>query len=165
MKIAPMQGPATVEEVMERIASIDLTMVKQKLADAEEGQGWDEEYTNHVETRYRRFLCMLFMHPDGSVVPTKEIDLFWHQHILDTRAYADDCARVFGYFVHHFPYFGMRDEQDARDLLASFENTKRIYLNLFGEEYCVEFGGQAKNSSKCHKCKSGCGGVQCHKCR
>ena len=44
-----------VEEAMNLINSIDLTMVKKKLMD-EEGQGWDEEYSNYVEQRYKRYL-------------------------------------------------------------------------------------------------------------
>lgn len=112
-----------VQSVMAEIGAIDLCMVKRKLMDKEEGQGWTQEYVDFVEKRYRRYLCMIRIDPNGSAVPTKEIDLFWHQHILDTRAYANDCETIFGYFLHHFPYFGMRGEEDALNLTKSFEET------------------------------------------
>src|SRR5688572_10626666 len=102
--LAPCQArpQPTADSVMSMMESIDLSMVRLKLLDEEEGPGWSEGRTSSVEERYRRYLCMLFLDPEGSIVPTKDIDLFWHQHILDTRAYARDCERVFGYFVHHF---------------------------------------------------------------
>lgn len=153
------------------IESMDLTMVKRKLMDEEEGQGWTADYADHVEKRYQRYLCMLYLFPGVSVVPTKDIDLFWHQHILDTRAYAADCSKAFGYFVHHFPYFGMRGDDDAQDLLDSFEETKTIYAELFGEEYCVADRTMDAStchkcsSSTCHKCASGCSGIKCTTCK
>ena len=159
----PVVSTKDIEAAMSLINSLDLTMVKKKLMDEEEGQGWDEEYTNYVELRYKRYLCMLMLNEKGSIVPTKNIDIFWHQHILDTRAYAKDCQTIMGKFIHHFPYFGMRSEQDAQDLLDSFEETKIFYSTLFGEDYSKEFNDE-NTSSHCHrgttyctKCYSGCG--------
>ncbi|HEY4498547.1 MAG TPA: glycine-rich domain-containing protein-like [Candidatus Paceibacterota bacterium] len=154
-------------EGMDKIRSIDLSMVKLKLMDKEEGQGWDQEYADYVETRYRRYLCMVYVSRHGANVPTRDIDLFWHQHILDTRAYADDCQHVFGEFIHHFPYFGMRSEADAKNLLASFEETKALHLDLFGEPYCDD--DCTTDASKCHKCGGGkctrCGHGKCVTCK
>lgn len=151
---------------MEAVNSIDLTMVKLKLMDEEEGLGWTEAYADFVEGRYRRYLCMVFMRRDGANVPTKDIDQFWHQHILATKAYAEDCHRVFGEFIHHFPYFGMRGDADAKALVNSFERTKELHIELFGEPYTGEFLDKA---GKCHKCGGGsctrCGHGQCVTCK
>lgn len=168
LALASVRSLPSFENVVSLIDTIDLSMVKQKLMDEEEGQGWNQEYAAFVEVRYRRYLCMLCMNPHESLVPTKDIDLFWHQHILDTRAYFNDCLRVFGFFVHHFPYFGMRGEEDAKDLSLSFENTKAYYKSLFGEEYgATDESNTASSCHKgpgsCHKCKSGCG-MSCKKC-
>ena len=158
------------EEAMRRVDQIDLSMVKLKLMDEEEGQGWDQAFVDHVEKRYRRYLTMIIVTPDGSPVPTQDIDLFWHQHILDTRAYAKDCDEVIGYFVHHFPYFGMRGDEDAQNLQDAFEETKLIYSSLFGENYTTpdDSGAEAstchKGPNNCHKCKSGCG-MKCTQCK
>ncbi|HEX9965510.1 MAG TPA: glycine-rich domain-containing protein-like [Allosphingosinicella sp.] len=167
---APSSKTEHIEFAMEAIASIDLTMVKKKLMDPEEGQGWSQEHTEWVEQRYRRYLCMLYLSRRGSVVPTRDIDLFWHQHILDTRGYADDCDRVFGEFIHHFPYFGMRGDDDARALESSFDRTKAIYASLFGEDYAVARTATSnqvgkchdEDTSTCHKCSSD--SPTCHKC-
>jgi len=146
------------KEALDKINSIDLTMVKMKLMDEEEGQGWTKDYCDHVEGLYRRYLCLLYLDFDAPHVPTIDIDLFWHQHILDTRAYAKDCKKVFGQFLHHFPYFGMRGEEDAKNLSNAFEETKKIYFDLFNEEYCDDQSGCKKCS-----CSSKCGPSKCSK--
>src|SRR5262245_45921098 len=149
VKASVANPPLSLSDAMRLVESVDLSMVKLKIMDKEEGQGWDQAYADHVESRYRRYLCMILMSGGrGSVVPTKEIDLFWHQHILDTRAYASDCQQVFGRFLHHFPYFGMRGDDDAKNLENAFEDTKRTYARLFGEEY------SHSDATRCHKCDS-----------
>ncbi len=162
------------DDAMELINTIDLSMVKMKLMDKEEGEGWDDEFASFAEKRYRRFLCLQILYPEKSIVPTKDIDTFWHQHILDTRAYANDCERVFGEFLHHFPYFGMRDEEDAQDLLDSFEESKIIYTRHFNEDLSMAYTGSDlsachKGTSVCHKCAnnpSGCKDtISCKRCK
>ena len=171
LALVPQSPSFTVQNVMTLLDDVDLTMIKRKLTDKYEGHGWTQEYVDAVEILYRRYLCMLFMNPKGSIVPTRDIDLFWHQHILDTRAYACDCQRVFGYFVHHFPYFGMRDEEDAKDLLSSFEGTKCYYKSLFGMDYVTENEGSESSSchkgpGNCHKCSSQCSRpIECKQCK
>ncbi len=70
----------------------------------------------------------------SGLVPTKDVDEFWHQHIMDTRAYAQDCEEALGHFLHHFPYMGMRGEEDARQLETAFRRTERLHREAFGEE-------------------------------
>lgn len=36
-------------------------------------------------------------------------------------------------FLDHFPYFGMRSEQDAQDLEDAYADTLRRYEDAFGE--------------------------------
>ncbi len=54
-------------------------------------------------------------------------------HILDTRKYAADCETTFGYFLHHFPYLGLRGEEDAQALQAAFLEMQRLTVEEFGE--------------------------------
>ena len=134
-----------VEKVKSLIGSIDLDMVKKKLMDRRLEYGWTQTYCNEIEELYREFLCMVYFFPEKPIVPTKEIDMFWHNHILDTRAYAEDCQKVFGKFIHHYPYSGMKDEADARRQDENFEETKRIYHDLFGKIY-------DSIAAKCRQC-------------
>ena len=117
------------------IAEIDLEMVKVKMANSDEGVGWTVVQCKDAEVEYKRFLalCRKFPHPTYSIVPNKIMDMMWHYHILDTRAYCRDCDKVFGGYFHHFPYFGMRGEEDASNLRSAFNKTKRLYEATFGE--------------------------------
>jgi hypothetical protein len=49
------------------------------------------------------FLYLMYLYPEQPIIPTREIDIVWHFHILDTRKYAFDCKILFGYFLHHRP--------------------------------------------------------------
>jgi hypothetical protein len=139
-----------------RVAALDLSMVKMKLQDPEEGKGWTAEQCDEAEVEYKRFLTLNLLHP-RSIVPTTTMDTFWHYHILDTRAYHRDSEAIFGGYFHHFPYFGMRGEEDAQDLDQSFQNTMRLYAEAFGEAIVSDLSGSCKRDcqSRCwHACKS-----------
>ena len=137
------------------IAEIDLEMVKMKMSSSEdeESAGWSKAQCEDGEIEYKRYLtlCRKFPHPDYSVVPNKIMDTMWHYHILDTRAYVSDSERVFGGYFHHFPYFGLRGEDDKEQLKSSFQQTKSYYEKTFGEP--MARGG----ASDCwHDCENRC---------
>lgn len=133
-----------------KIAGIDLEMVKMKLRKPEEGENWTPEQCDSAEIEYKRYLhlCMVF---GKGIVPNKIMDKMWHYHILDTRAYHNDCEKVFGHYLHHFPYFGMRGEQDEKDLHNSFLKTKELYLQTFGEEISRD-----EHTDCWHDCENRC---------
>jgi hypothetical protein len=119
-------------EMIAAIQALDLDPIKLKLMNPEEGHGWSREYADSVEVGYKRFLTLSVTHPEETLAPGKDVDRFWHGHILDTLKYAEDCQKVFGYFLHHFPYFGMRGAEDAANLAAAAERTKKLYHEEFG---------------------------------
>jgi hypothetical protein len=141
---------------MDDINAMDFKMIKLKLQDKEEGQGWTIKQCNEAEKEYKRFLALKRTYPDKDIVPHKVLDHFWHQHILDTEKYAEDCELVFGRFLHHFPYFGMNGDQDAQNLTDAFEETKVLYKMHFGEDYV----GFAKRC-KAPKCRTQCKPMKC----
>ena len=116
-----------------RIQDFDLTRIMWKIGDPGEGNGFTPQRLAQAEMDYRRFLHLHLKYPDIEIVPTKLIDEVWHQHILDTRAYAKDCQDIFGDFLHHYPYFGMYGEKDQANLQKCFERTQQIWMNCFGE--------------------------------
>jgi len=115
-----------------RIEALDLTMVKIKLQDSDEGAGWSAVYCERVDVEYRRYLFLTGTYPELPIVPSKIVDKFWHGHILDTQAYAPDCESAFGYFLHHYPYFGMRGPDDAAALGDAYDSTLELYELHFG---------------------------------
>lgn len=139
--------------MIQQIENLDLKMVKMKLMDAEEGQGWSKEQCDIAEKEYKRFLHLVHTHQNA--VPTKAMDIFWHQHILDTRAYMQDSKLIFGEYLHHFPYFGMFGEEDNNNLINAFEQTKIRYKDAFGEELDRN-NGLSSEYNKCHTCNGKC---------
>lgn len=126
---------ATDDSFMQGIANLDFTMVKRKLMDADAGEGWSQAYCDRVCEEYKRFLALKREAPEFTqIVPSSSIDTFWHYHILDTRKYAADCHAVFGFFLHHYPYYGMRGGDDVGDLQISWVNTRAAYFRRFVEE-------------------------------
>jgi hypothetical protein len=129
-----LEAPVAARSAAEAVARLDLAPIRYKLMFREDGERWSRSKTERVERLYRCFLQLVAKNPDRAVVPTKEVDEFWHAHILDTRKYADDCDEMFGYFLHHFPYFGMRDDADRTALNEAFEETVKLYRAEFGED-------------------------------
>lgn len=68
----------------------------------------------------------------------------WHHHILDTHAYAPDCQSVFGHFLHHFPYWGMRGEEDKAELYSAYAATLQLYEQHFGAPESEIWEGPAR---------------------
>ena len=126
------QSSKPIEQVVAAIQALDLAPIKFKLMDPQEGEGWSRETVDRLEIEYKRFLTLLVKYPDAVIAPTKEVDAFWHGHILDTMKYAEDCERVFGYFLHHFPYFGMRSQDDAAALAAAADTMQELSAREFG---------------------------------
>ena len=115
------------------VEQLDFTRLKHKLMNNDEGEPWSFEQCENGEREYKRFLTIIKLNPQKEIVPTKQMDKFWHSHILDTQAYQRDCMQVFGYFVHHFPYFGINGDEDRANLKREFEVSKTLYHNTFGE--------------------------------
>ncbi len=112
---------------------LDLEPIKYLLIKGEAGPGWSAEKAEMLETWYRRFLYLVRVHPDKTLVPSKDIDTFWHTHILDSKKYMADCENLFGRYFHHFPYFGLRGEADRRNMQDAFDETDALFLETFGE--------------------------------
>lgn len=138
------------KQVDPAIANLDLEMVKMKLREPEEGENWTHEQCDSAELEYKRYLQLCKKYGKG-IVPNKIMDTFWHYHILDTRAYHTDCNTIFGHYLHHFPYFGMRGEQDALDLKNAFLQTKEKYRDTFGEEIARD-----SHTDCWHDCENRC---------
>ncbi|MHC2071115.1 glycine-rich domain-containing protein [Bremerella sp. T1] len=96
----------------QRVKDLNLECIAFKVAYDE---GWSLDKVDRAEFYYRCFLQAILDHPDNRLAPTMEIDHFWHHHILDTQKYMEDCDHVLGYYLHHFPYSGIRSDQDDHE--------------------------------------------------
>lgn len=145
--------------LLTKLEALDLDPIKVKLMDAEEGYGWTREQADTAANAYKQLLFINAKYDGNSIVPTKLVDNVWHQHILDTRKYAEDSQELFGRFLHHFPYFGLRGEEDAADLKASFAETQDLFVQNFGSLQLSGFDEKKDSGStgRCHWfCNSDC---------
>jgi hypothetical protein len=116
---------------------------------------WTLEKARSVEVWYRRFLFLSYKYPEKQLVPTKEIDVFWHTHILHTQKYMEDCQSLFGYYFHHEP-----DEIEDNILLKECKSnllreTESLFMQHFGES---PFRNGSSGNAPCSSCGSRCGG-------
>ena len=147
-------APMTMDEALAHLdRHLDLTNVRMKLADPEEGKGYGFERLDLMEAEYRKFLALHLAYPDADIVPCELVDEIWHQHILDTAAYRDDCEAIFGRFLDHFPYFGMRGDDDAQALSDAYADTIERYRENFGEPPAETWISAEATSCKRTACK------------
>lgn len=92
---------------------------------------WTPSDANHCLRLYKNFLLLSKKHFPEPLVPTREIDEFWHNHILYTQHYSQDCLRIFGRYLHHQP---ASPDEDAEKLVREYIKTKQLYLEEFNEE-------------------------------
>lgn len=169
--------PISLEEFKSRLNKLDLDPIITKLMDNEEGEGWTLEYADDRCADYKRFLLLSFMFPSHDFVPTHDIDCVWHRHVMDTEKYNSDCEMLFsvwyqklfvnivrpflkplgirinaGLFFDHFPYFGMRGDEDRTNLTKGYIMTQEYFDTYFGVSIIPTDASKCIKS--CHWCKS-----------
>ena len=113
------------------VSALDFRRLRYKYTATSDAE-FTEKQWDFSELEYRRFLELKKMYPATSFVPSQLVDKIWHAHILDTRAYREDCLAVFGKFIDHYPYFGIFGEDDQENLQATFKETISFYEKHFG---------------------------------
>lgn len=124
------------EEVRGYIDELDLSYIIEAMCAAHYPlPRWTLSDAEHCCQLYKNFLFLLKKHLPVSLVPTREIDEFWHNHILYTKNYSRDCERIFGHYLHHEP---ASPTENAEELVSNFQLTKQLYLQEFGQPLVLE---------------------------
>lgn len=141
-------------EINPLVMALNFKKLKWKLTKSSEAT-WSTFLCDFAELEYKKFLTLKMLYPKVSLVPSKLVDKFWHEHILDTKSYATDCDKLFGHFIHHYPYFGIYGGEDQQALQASFESTIELYETHFGKYPTDElYGTNGNEAARCedHAC-------------
>ncbi len=124
-------------------------------------QLWSDVYALQVKEELDNFLILKTV--DDDISPSDDIDLLWHQLILDTRGYREYCNNLCHQFIDHYPQGA--ENQNARKI--RLKKTFDLYKNLFEKEppidiwgiseccICFEFNVE-KIQTKCCKNKNIC---------
>ena len=102
------------------------------------GPRYDEGYFLHDGVkRYENFLRL--MRSGEFLVPTYQIDLFWHTHILASAStYAADTRRLCGFELPHDD--SVNDRAEGSKLNRQYEVTQKLWAEAYGERYAVPGG-------------------------
>src|SRR5882757_2225494 len=91
--------------------------------------GWRREYAERVLGEYRRYVYLACT-ADHVVVPSDQVDMAWHQHLLDTEQYwGVFCESVLNRPLHHRPNKGGLAGQAVHQAL--YDHTLRTYAETF----------------------------------
>jgi hypothetical protein len=83
---------------------------------------------DHMKLRYVKFMNL--MRTQGNmIVPTVDIDLFWHTHQLSSNRYEEWCIMNVGRAINH------DDTVDAPELTNGLEHTKQLWADTYREDY------------------------------
>jgi uncharacterized protein DUF1399 len=117
---------------------------------------WSEEKRRRALDRYGKFLRLAAKYPDTRLAPCRDIDEFWHLHMLHPVAYARDCDRLFGGLLDHDGGFGKAPEEEPV-LIGVWTETARLFELEFGEQYREPDEGVESGATNCwHDCQSRC---------
>ncbi|PST95678.1 hypothetical protein C9I87_08470 [Photobacterium iliopiscarium] len=123
----------------------------QKLVESN-SEKWNFSRANKAVLDYQRYMAVTKALGGVQLVPNGDIDEIWHMHILDTRAYMQDCNTLFGEYLHHYPYFGMLGKENKQRWIDVQAQSEKLWLRLFDEALY-------SNDSIAQKCPQVC---PCH---
>lgn len=142
---------SAIEAISKRVEDLDFTPHGYKL---QTEYNWSIEKVNEAIVLYKEWLVLQCLYEHLSFAPSEFIDEFWHVHILDTRKYLSDCLHIKGEFIHHYPYFGLTEQENEKVLESGYGLTKKLYKHHFAR---TNLGCQGDLSASCG-CRSGNGG-------
>ncbi|MBT3729041.1 hypothetical protein HOB94_07680 [bacterium] len=134
-----------------------------------------------AEYRHHLLLCSInkIILGDDFIVPTKNADPIWHQHILDTHNYTNFCRELLGRYLHHDPNLiegsdaFNRAVEHTRTIHQSSTVTDSFVLTMYStiiadadvdsSQTDVTAGEASVSSiaSDAVSCGAGCGGAGC----
>jgi hypothetical protein len=130
-----MTGAVSLHEAKSYLQTLNLTYIIEAMCAASYPlPRWAREDAERCCQLYKNFLYLQKKHFPQPLVPTREIDEFWHNHILYTKQYTHDCEHIFGHYLHHVP---ASPSEDMQALVDDFLQTKQWYLEEFGEPLII----------------------------
>ena len=137
---------------MTSLISVDLFAAAKKSPSFPED--WSDDQIRHELSRYEKFLLLAQRHPGQPLAPTKNIDEMWHMHMMNPRAYYNDCQRLFGDILDHDGGFGSNADE-LPVLQRTFDKTAELWKKEFSEPY-VSKSEDPRMTSCWHDCQSRC---------
>jgi hypothetical protein len=98
----------------------------------------DDQFLTEAMTKYHKFL-QLMPEMKMPIIPTFQVDLMWHTHILiSTTYYHAGCVKIRGEKFDHDDSFDDRTPGAVLD--QAFHEAIRLWKNQYGEDYVCTLG-------------------------
>lgn len=137
-------------------APVSVDLVASSFKSSDFPADWSRERRELGALRYQQWLTLKQLHPRTPVAPTREIDLFWHLHMLSPVAYVRDCQSLFGFVLDHDGGFGATPEELPL-LKEVFLATEQRWLKAFGVPYRDDGSTPDSSMTNCwHDCSGRC---------
>ena len=117
--------PYAEKEVLDRLSSVDLSFVYERLLYKGEIDASD---VATLDKEFKRFIFLVWATEKPIAMIGKKRDEVWHQFILFTREYEEFCNQSLGFFIDHTP-----DTDSVRVPDESGENFIKAYTKYFGK--------------------------------
>lgn len=124
-------------------------------------QDWSRAQRERSFERYLRWLLLKQLNPKTRMAPTRDIDLFWHLHMLSPVAYHRDCMKLFGRLLDHDGGFG-KGPGEKTQLITVFCETAALWEATFGDGYRED--GLRMSDGAMTNCWHDCDGRCWHAC-
>jgi hypothetical protein len=101
----------------------------------------EDEFLHEAADNYHKFLWLSSTGGKNSLplVPTYQIDLMWHTHMLwSLRGYHLDCMSIRGEKFHHDD--SLNDRAPGATLDLAFQATKELWEETYNQDYIVDGG-------------------------
>jgi hypothetical protein len=101
----------------------------------------DDQFLHNGVENYEKFLRLtdLAMQQDFILVPTLQIDLMWHTHILTSiQNYNADCIQINNHRMYHDD--SLTDRTEGGILDTSYNATKELWESTYDTDYVVDGG-------------------------
>jgi hypothetical protein len=124
---------AETEELTEAQESAKNQIYSLELGDIIKGtsldEGWTDADADEAELWYRHFLWMCYLSDERRPVAglSRKADKLWHNHILNTIRYTDDCNRIFHQYLHHQPILGIATREQDEAVEATRQECQRLF--------------------------------------
>ncbi len=118
-----------VQAAMALLESVKLTRPRQYII---ERNGYDEVTADQALAEYRKFIALTVAHPGVNLPTCKEVDDFWHAHILCSHDYLAMCETLGVAYIHHNPCL---KSEDGTIVGCYNRDTLGLYRGHFGEPH------------------------------
>ena len=92
--------------------------------------GVPQTYLDNGIENLKLYYVVALLDPANRHAVSRQVDPFWHAHVLFTRPYSDFCQHLYGHYIHHTP-LDPDDKKMVAHVTKLYIYTLEIYKKIF----------------------------------